>query len=159
MARIDRITSDYTMFLDGSTYYGLCNICGGGPTYSGATKSIQQQNVVDYLEGIGGGYIYLKGMTLDSSVTYDSTIFIVEDYQGIRKTYGNARGAGEPHQNSDYLVFKKGSVWMARNGATGMIDSENSNPVTVINYALAQVGGDLGDGQSPQYKVTIRGNV
>ena len=35
-----------------------------------------------------------------------------------------------------YLVYKSGSTFYAKNGDTGVIDSSNSSPTIVIQYAL-----------------------
>jgi hypothetical protein len=52
-----------------------------------------------------------------------------------------AAGQGEPHHEEAFLVFLDISTWKARNGDTGNIDSSNSNPATVINYALSNLNG------------------
>ena len=99
MVTIDRVTSDYTVFYTTSSglWEGRCNKCGGTDASSNATLATVMASVITLLSS--GGSIFLKGAALPVGLTYGSTIIIVVDYQGTRKTYSNnalvaAEGAG-----------------------------------------------------------------
>lgn len=48
----------------------------------------------------------------------------------------------------DYIVYREGGTFYARNGSTGAIESTNANAATVIQYAIDNVeyGGNVGGG-------------
>ena len=116
MVTIDRINSDYTIFYDdgASVYRGMCNKCGGTDASASATKSTVQQAVVDLLTS--GGIIYLKAMTLDGTVTFGSTILIIEDYQGVRKLYSNTLQIAEFSATAEFQ--SQSGAWAAPSGST-----------------------------------------
>ena len=61
----------------------------------------------------------------------------------------------EPHHEEKYLVFKQGTLWKARNGDTGKIESPNADPETVIQYALDHQTS----GRTWQDKIVVKGHV
>jgi hypothetical protein len=89
MVTMDRINSDYTIYYDeqAQLYRAMCNKCGGSDAGSNADKSTVQQAVVNLVQTLGGGTIFLKAMTLDDTVTFDDRVLIIEDHQGKRTYY------------------------------------------------------------------------
>jgi hypothetical protein len=93
---------DYIVFLDEDGYYeaveGLSgNLAFGGKYNTGLSTgnstnlALVLQATINALEGLTpeGGYILLKNLALPSGITYDNSILIGVNYQGIRSFYRN----------------------------------------------------------------------
>ncbi len=89
MTTIDRICSDYTVYYNSTAvlWEGRANKCGGTDAASNATLATVMQACITLLSS--GGSIFLKGAVLPAGLTYGSTIIIIVDYNGTRKTYSN----------------------------------------------------------------------
>lgn len=108
MVTIDRINSDYTIYYDSQAglFRGLCNKCGGEDASASANKETVQQAVVDLLVTAGGGSMFLKDNTLHAGVlsTLPSNVLVIEDRQGLRTFYRDAKKLFELEDLADLVV-------------------------------------------------------
>lgn len=135
MVTIDRVNSDYTVFLNSSTaqWEGRCNKCGGTDASSNATLATVLAEVITLLPS--GGTIYLKAAALPGGLTYGSIILIIVDYQGIRKFYSNNAQIGEVGAN-DYQTTATGITAFSPSGSA-------FNGRVVIVYSSHAVDGGI----------------
>ena len=117
MVTIDRINSDYTVYYDSTAglYRGVCNKCLGSDVAANVDKATVQQAVATALAGAGGGSMFLKAMTLDGTVTFGSTVLIIEDYHGVCKLYSNSLQIAELAHHANFKPkLAHGLILLAR---------------------------------------------
>jgi len=93
MVTLEHIPAIYVVSYYNGLYWAWHNKCGG-TNYSDADLD----NVIDLAIAAlsSGGMIWLKELQLPGTVgAYDSTILIVEEYQGTLKFYSNNTQIGE----------------------------------------------------------------
>jgi hypothetical protein len=108
MVTIDRINSDYTIYYDeqAQLYRAMCNKCGGSDASPNSDKATVQQAVVNLVQSAGGGSMFLKANSLDSTVKSNlpSNVLVIEDYQGKRTFYRDGKKLFELQDLADLLV-------------------------------------------------------
>jgi hypothetical protein len=141
--------ASYIIWQYNTTFYASRNM-STWDTELDSNKTYIEQMAIGNLT-VSGGSIYLKQVTLNTSLTYGANILIIEDYQGIVTYYRDGRKItlNEPASEASYVVGRYNSTfYYMKNGTTGNYDFLSTNASKAFNFAF----GNMTSGGKVFYK-------
>lgn len=100
---------------------------------------------------------YVKTNWATGDLITEAKLDNCETQYDTAKAEYQSRAWGVPRMGADYIIYKVDSTYYAQNGATGVVDSTNSDASTVIQYACDHMPTiDYGAGAKPGGVIEFR---